>query len=369
MNEARQKLPTEQIYFDRRLESMRGVAVLIVALHIGLSAFSSSPNGYETVVFRMIDWLLAVTSPAAAIIFCFVLSGYVLGSSVVRPVNFFIHAARRALRLLPMFVVSVAFAFLCMRYVRVEQQPTDLTLFFSKIAFPAPTGEQLLDNLMMRSARVNALSWPVPPELIGSIFVLPLVNLHRSLPELDSWIVVLIFSTILAFTPFRVVVWFYFGFFLVPWFAALISQSRFGPMAAFAIGYAALQYAAVELDFTYSFRFVVPTSIGAALMIAALVSNAAFLTRLEAPLLRWIGRISYSFLLLYWPVFYLCWAGYMQTSLPHGVTGNLVICSASIALTLIASYAAYQLVEHPFIRLGRRLVDGEKAKRRDAIAA
>src|SRR5579871_3242571 len=135
---------TEQIHFDRRLESLRGIAVLIVALHIGLTAFSGSSIGYEIAIFRIVNWLLAITSPTAAITFCFVLSGYVLGNSVIRPVNFFLHAPRRALRLLPMFVVSVLFAFLCLRYIRVEQQPTDLTVFFSKTVFPAPTVEELL---------------------------------------------------------------------------------------------------------------------------------------------------------------------------------------------------------------------------------
>lgn len=358
---------TEQTHLDRRLVGMRGIAVLIVALHIGLSAFSGSRIGYEVAISWVVDKLLAFTSPTTAIIFCFVLSGYILGSSVVRPVNFFVHAARRALRLLPMFVVSVLFAFFCMRYARVEQQPIDLTLFFSNIVFPAPTVEQLLDNLMMRSARVNALSWPVPPELIGSIFVLPLVNLHRSLPVLNSWIVVLILSTILAFTGFRVVVWFYFGFFLVPWTAALIKSLRFGPVVAFAIGYTTLQYTVLKLDFTYSFRFIAPTSIGASLMIAAIISNPAFLAWLDVPALRWIGRISYSFLLLNWPSFYLCWVIYMETNLPHGVTGNLVVCSASIALTLITSYASYQAVELPFIRLGQRLLDDKQTNRRETI--
>lgn len=353
----------QQTHFDRRLESTRGVAVLIVALHIGLGAFACSPTGhYEAVIFRIINWLLVITSPTAAITFCLVLSGYVIGNSVIEPVNFFIHAPRRALRLLPMFVVSVLFAFLCIRYVRVEPQPTDLTAFFGKIVYPIPTVEQLLDNLMMRSAQVNALSWPVAPELIGSVFMLPLVNWHRSLPELDSWIVVLIFSTILELTGFRVVVWFYLGFSLVPWFAEIIKPFRFGPIAALAIGYTVLQYTVVEFDFTYSFRFIVPTSIGVSLMIAAIVSNATFLMRLEAPALRWIGRISYSFLLLYWPIFYLCWVGYMQTNFPHGVTGNLIICSTSVALTLFTSYVAYQIVERPIIRLGRRLLDREHAK-------
>jgi peptidoglycan/LPS O-acetylase OafA/YrhL len=359
----------EQTHFDGRLEGMRGVAVLIVALHIGLGAFSGPPIGYEIAISRIVDRLLAVTSPTAAITFCFVLSGYVLGNSVVEPLNFFIHATRRALRLLPMFVVSVLFAFLCIRHVRLEHQPTDLTVFFGKTVFPAPLVGQLLDNLMMRSQRVNALSWPVPPELIGSIFLLPLVNLHRSLPVLNSWIVVLILSTILTFAGFRVVVWFYFGFFLVPWFATLISQFRFGPIAAFAIGYTVLQYTVLELNFTYSFRFIVPTSIGASLMIAAVVSSAAFLSYLETPALRWIGRISYSFLLLYWPIFYLCWVGYMQTNLPHGLSGNLVICLASIVMTLITSFVAYQAIEHPFIRLGRRLLEREQAKRREMIVA
>jgi peptidoglycan/LPS O-acetylase OafA/YrhL len=354
---------TEQTHFDPRLEGTRGVAILIVALHIGLGVFSGSPIGYEIVISRIIDWLLAITSPTAAITFSFVLSGYVLGNSVVRLRNFFVHAARRALRLLPMFVVSVLLAFFCMKYARVAEQPTDLNTFFSKIVLSAPTVEQLLGNLMMWSARINPLSWPVQPELIGSIFMLPLVNLHRSLPVLNSWIVVLILSTILAFTGFRVVVWFYCGFFLVPWFAALISQFKFGPIVAFAGGYAALQYTALGFDFTYSFRFIVPTSIGASLIIAAIVSNAAFLTPLECPALRWIGRTSYSFLLLYWPLLYLTWVGYMQTSFPHGTTGNLVICSVSIALTLATSYGTYRVIEYPLIRLGRRLLDGEQAKR------
>src|ERR1700749_2635328 len=103
----------------------------------------------------------------------------------------------------------------------------------------------------MRSARVNALSWPVPPELVGSIFMLPLVNLHRSLPVMNSWIVVLILSTVLALTGFRVVVWFYLGFILVPWFAELIKTFKFGRIAAFVIGYATLQCTVLGLEFTY----------------------------------------------------------------------------------------------------------------------
>jgi peptidoglycan/LPS O-acetylase OafA/YrhL len=360
---------SEQTYCDGRLESMRGVAVLIVSLHTGLSAFSGSPIGYEIAISRIIDWLLAITSPTAAIVFCFVLSGYLLGNSVVQPVNFFIHGTIRALRLIPMFVASVLFSFICIRYVRVEQQPSDLTAFFSKIVFPAPTVEQLLSNLMMSSARVNALSWPVPPELIGSIFVLPLVNLHRSLPALNSWIVVLIVSTILALTGFRVVVWFYFGFFLVPWCAMLIKQFRFGPIAALAVGYATLQYTVLELNFTFSLRLIVPTSIGASLMIAAIVSNKHFLSRLEASALRWTGRISYSFLLLYWPIFYFSWFCYTQTGFPHGVTGNLLVCLASIVMTLAMSYATYLIIERPFIRLGRRLTEREEAKRHEMITA
>src|SRR5258708_21306346 len=64
--------------FDPRLESLRGLASLMVCVFHAMHVFAGNPQS------TLMDALLFAFNPAAAVMFFFVLSGYVLGGSLER---------------------------------------------------------------------------------------------------------------------------------------------------------------------------------------------------------------------------------------------------------------------------------------------
>ena len=116
--------------FDPRLESLRGLAALLVCVHHGMSVFA------DNAPLAAMDALLFAFNSAAAVIFFFVLSGYVLGRALERDGTFVTYLARRLFRLLPPFVVVLLFTFACERLFRID--PIPYRTGCCACAFPAP---------------------------------------------------------------------------------------------------------------------------------------------------------------------------------------------------------------------------------------
>src|SRR4051794_25695494 len=174
---------TEGRSFEPRLESMRGIAALIVAAHHGMVAFASLPDDRPIVLSAIHDLLWSrMTNPGLAVLFFFVLSGYVLGQSLERDPNYVRFIVRRAFRILPAFLVSLLFAYACVILIRIDPPPSDLTEFFKRPFWPVPTVEQLKDNLVFRSSWINGPTWSIYWEIVGSIYLPFLVYLHRRMP-------------------------------------------------------------------------------------------------------------------------------------------------------------------------------------------
>ena len=104
--------------FDPRLESLRGLAALLVCVHHGMSVFA------DNAPLIAMEALLFAFNSAAAVIFFFVLSGYVLGRALERDGSFVPYLTRRLFRLLPPFVVIVLFSFACERLFRIDPAPS-----------------------------------------------------------------------------------------------------------------------------------------------------------------------------------------------------------------------------------------------------
>jgi peptidoglycan/LPS O-acetylase OafA/YrhL len=90
-------------------------------------------------------------------------------------------------------------------------------------------------------------------------------------------------------------------------------------------------------------------------MIGAVVSSNEFMSWLNLRPLRFLGRISYSFYLFHWPIFYLCAIAALRLKWLAGGDANLVVCATSIAVTLVVSALSYRFIEMPGIALGKRL--------------
>src|SRR5579872_6949827 len=81
---------TEKADFEPRLESLRGIAALVVATHHGLTSFDRGNSELGGVGDSILYVLLQLfPNPGMAVLFFFVLSGYVLGKSLERDSNYF----------------------------------------------------------------------------------------------------------------------------------------------------------------------------------------------------------------------------------------------------------------------------------------
>lgn len=293
--------------------------------------------------------MLGIFQPSSAVVVFFVLSGFVLGGSLARNPDYPVFAVRRLLRILPAFVFAVLFAYAASTMVRIDPAPQILTPFFQSVFWPAPTWGEVWDNLLFESFRVNGPTWSIWPELLGSA-ILPLAFfVHMKIPSRHQWLLFAVVGAILAFSQLRLFLYFYAGFFIAPRVALAITRSPLARTAVLLGGLAILvAFGSDPVDFKA--RTIIPSGLGATLLVAAIA--VADYRVLEIAPIRFLGRVSYSFYLLHWPIFYLCVIVALKITggakLPFG---NLTIMVISIAVALVAAWLSYRFVERPFMKI------------------
>ena len=345
-----------KLEFKPGLETLRGLAALVVAMSHGRWAFVEPAGAWNPA-----DVVLHIFQPASAVVVFFVLSGYVLGRSLSSPTNYLTFVFRRLLRILPAFIVSVLFAFLVLRLVRIEPAPTSISAFFQSAFWPAPSWGDLNDNLFLIDTRVNGPTWSIWPELVGSAILPVVVFIHGKAAEKYQWPLFTVLAIIFAFSQLRLFLYFYFGFFVAAQIANMISAR---PLARnlVLLGGLALLIAFGNDPVDFKSRTIFPSGIGATLLIAAIASTRYRL--LEISPLRFLGRVSYSFYLLHWPTVYLCTVALLKTQFPIGATANLIVMIVSICGALACAWISHRLIERSFMSLrfaDLRMASGSRA--------
>ena len=302
----------------------------------------------------MRDALLLAFNSAAAVIFFFVLSGYLLGRALERDGAFASYLGRRLFRLIPPFVASVLFAFACERLMRIDPIPSGLTQGFERMFWPQPTWDALRDNLLLGSFTVNGPTWTLFPELLGSLMLPFVVAAHVSISPRWRWALFIAIATLLAISPVHSLLWFYVGCFLTKEIAALLTGRRWLAVLAFVAGLVGLEMAPHYGDF-YAIHIVIPSALAAALMIGAVVSSRELLQWTTITPLRFLGRISYSLYLVHWPIFYVCalLAVACRPVVPTQIWGNLIVTVTSLIVALAVAALSYRFIEAPSIRAGK----------------
>ncbi|MBU8545341.1 MULTISPECIES: acyltransferase family protein [Roseomonadaceae] len=134
------------------LDALRGVAAVVLLLHHAWLLLPRAPGD----ALGAVDWLLEETPLRSlalgrpAVIFFFLLSGYVLVFGLMRrPTPWLAFAVQRALRLAPPVVLSVLVSWLLWQMTWTGPLPDELPDFAAATWANAPTGDAVLRQAML----------------------------------------------------------------------------------------------------------------------------------------------------------------------------------------------------------------------------
>ncbi|MGO4412504.1 acyltransferase family protein [Cupriavidus sp. KB_39] len=344
-------------YFDVRLESLRGVAAAAVLFaHAsavfkidGSAAFWAIPFFDQTPAQQALSIFSALFNPGAAVVLFFVLSGYVLTLSLSRErVSLGVAASylvRRALRLLPPMWMSIVAMFVLLRLVAVPDG--DFSAWYQAV-FPRDLAfKDVVSNALLLDFRANAVTWTMFVEVVGSLFVLAASVLR--IGRVADWIGVgaLVGVTLLAYPSLALS--YLLAFHLGGSLARL--DLRIGSKLLCLVAIAV--FAVERLFYSSQPTSAVLLAFASAALIVG-VRNGAFEGLLTTPLLRFVGRISYSLYLLHLPVLFMASIVAVHIGV-SGIPAFLVVLALSVPVALGVAWLGYVSVERWSIDAGRRL--------------
>jgi peptidoglycan/LPS O-acetylase OafA/YrhL len=378
--------------FHPRIESLRGVAALMVALfhsihllpvngvpRVFMLTASDLHGGVQVVATRL---CMLVFNGGAAVSLFFVMSGLVLALSLDRddrPLSQLAPAfvMRRFFRIYPPLALNVLVYAAVMWAVTVEWP----WLFQSPLA----TVREVFDNLILVGKVVNGATWSLAVELLAVPFILIVHLLTRGR---KPWLILVpaAFARIALFTPwllFRIhyLYWYLFMFvwgMAIPPLGRPCVQRLSRPVAAAVFGVGTLLLLTARFVFGYSSRTSLGIEgIGATLLVSIVAYGPEIrgLALLDRTVVRFFGRTSYSFY-LYHPLLLslatpVVVAALRPTSLQvdYPLAVGLVIAIVTIVPAALAGKLSFDWIERPSVRLGRRLEDWlfERSHRQPAI--
>lgn len=362
--------------FHPELESLRGLAALSVAgFHISQTPVQI---GSGTVLLKAMpsaamDVLKILFQGQPAVVFFFVLSGFVLTAS---------------LRKTQQPVGELALPFVVARIFRIYPAWIFAVLVFvavfwltGKTLSVVPTFTETILNVLLLSVSIDGVGWSIQTELLA----IPVLLLALHWIKAGKIVRILVIASLLAiFTnPMKLVLPLEGGepraiFLYCFLFGALthVLLPRAGPRhanALFGMG-VVLFFAGVTL-FARHFNFRDAwVTIASCLMIAGgALGLRGWLTVLrDNAALRVLGRVSYSFYLLHPLTLMIFWqmpqalGAVLQAGCPPWLA-LLAMLVVSTAIALPLAMLCYRFVERPFIRLGQQCLTAMQP--REAVRA
>jgi len=384
--------PPVKTGFLNRIESVRGLAALCVAITHTLGYLAINPGfgrglldqaSMRDVVLKIVNGFL---NGETAVIVFFVISGVVIGRSLDGRRNqgsdFVPFMIRRVLRLYPAHIVAtlgilgLAFVFFVGRApIDFAAYPgsypamsTDAAAWLNGRAFNPIKWQSVAANLAMASWTMNLVVWSLYAEVCAAPF-LPIF--HRLARKANGWIDFAVLAALIAVTLFtwehlwsRYLFAFYLGMMVethgLAWARLLERWLGGGRLAV------ALAYVLMMLPNTFSAHrspaVILAEAVGAFTIISLIVASEGRepFRSLERPLMRWNGRLSYSFYL--WHFFIMTIAvRALYARLPADAMRQfeipIIVATAvlTIAVALGIAQLSYKWIEMPSVALGRRL--------------
>jgi exopolysaccharide production protein ExoZ len=357
----------KKVDFLPRLESLRGVAALaVVGYHVSSQLSEGSFQGWlDALACRLV---IALTNGTGAVVTFFVLSGFVLARSLEKnsdAVSFF---RNRLFRLFPAAIVVVAL----------------LTALHWRFGFfighePSFDAINVMLNLLMVRSDINGVMWSMTVECAATPLIFASAWLVR---ERGPW-------------PLLILVAILFGLsFWGPYAHLLGGFANLAPLYAFVVGvlmhFRGARVAAINPNLANVMGLIAIAAfcfcgikkqtapvlmlecLSAATVIALIAWRPAMslFNPLDLSVIRFYGRVSYSFYLLHPLGMLLAFRAINPTTLggvPLSVTVVLTTL-VSILFTTPAAWLSWRFIEAPAIRFGKNWGRREIAKGSAAVA-
>lgn len=357
--------------FVPRLEATRGVAAVLVALfHAAQAPTFRSAADQTLVTGRLGEGLWPLLNGHGAVIFFFVLSGFVLARSLAaRPADWRAAAGPYAIaRLFRLYPAVIATVLIC------------AGAFFAGWGLPmvpaaAYEPGPLLGHMLLLNANIVGVMWSLQAEVLAAPLIFAAVLLLRrrgaaavallaavllALSYSKEWSRLVAFGSTSATGP------------LYCFLLGVLVQACAGPVAAalrpttgcvLLVGWVALFFAARPvLGYGSHWSQVVEAIASCGIVgLIAYAPGGGLARPLDWRIVRFYGRISYSFYLLHPLTAIVLWrmpgplTALAESGMPRPLAGLMVGLGSVLVATPLA-WVSWRFVERPGIALGARLI-------------
>ncbi|MDB5192189.1 MAG: hypothetical protein JWQ96_1752 [Segetibacter sp.] len=353
------------------LDSSRGIAALCVMLHHFIYFYGVYPGvSYTT------GPLTYILSGSSAVTYFFVLSGFVLsiaflnGQKQIDDLNFKNYLIQRLFRIFPLFLACLFISYLCFTYYR-SSYVLDTIPSITPYARDLWQGKKPLTDVFKEAIlvlrfppksklRLVPQDWSLTIEIVMSLFIPVMILL---LKRSTTWFLLFIGMI------------YYYDINVIPFaIGVLLARYRYSLKLFFTKSPAFLRasFALLALFFfTNGFAIfeaylkaqralpLLIMSLGAAMVLGIIINSHRLQKILSNRILSYLGRLSFGIYLTHFFILIFAIPYVFNALNSAGITGEiptrLIAFACLFAATVAVSHVLYNVVEQPFIAVGKRV--------------